>query len=104
VPTFIYIYCPAGISGLSRDDLEDELTEFFGDAALDVGAGSGTDGFNLDYELAESADAASWIEKLTTFLKRIGVKEGTFFDVHTEGRENETLRVHVQTLLRNQLN
>jgi hypothetical protein len=31
----IYIYCPSGVPGLARCDLEEELEAFFGGAAED---------------------------------------------------------------------
>jgi hypothetical protein len=95
VPTYIYIYCPTGTHGLSRDELEEELTLFFGDTTQDVGAGSGAGWFNLDYELVESSDPASWIEQLAQFLENIEVGEGTFFEVCQTDQDNEVFRQRV---------
>ena len=97
MPANIYIYCPAGKSGLDRADLEEALEEFFGDAAEDSGAGSGKDGFNLDYELEEDEDPHAWADRLKPFLIRIGVRPGTAFDVFPDGWEpgQEWRRVEV---------
>lgn len=83
----IYVYCPTGPAGLGRSDLEDELEGFFGDAAEDCGAGSGIDGFNLDYELADDEDPHAWADRLKPFLASIGVRAGTAFDVFPDGWE-----------------
>ena len=83
----IYVYCPSGQPGLSRCDLEEELETFFGGAAEDVGAGGGEMGFNLDYELAAGEDAQQWADRLREFLKQIGVRPGTVFEVFVEGWE-----------------
>jgi hypothetical protein len=83
----IYVYCPSGGKGLSRADLEEELEEFFGDAAEDCGAGSGKDGFNLDYELEDDEDPEVWADRLKLFLQKIGVRPGTVFDVFVDGWE-----------------
>ena len=81
----IYIYCPSGTEGLARCDLEDELEAFFGNAAMDSGAGSGLAGFNLDYDLTESENPDVWADRLKPFLASVGVRLGTFFDVFPEG-------------------
>jgi hypothetical protein len=83
----IYVYCPSGVDGLVRCDLEEELEAFFGDAAEDCGAGSGNAGFNLDYELAEGEDPDAWADRLKTFLAGIGVRPGTVFEVFADGWE-----------------
>lgn len=84
----IYIYCPsAAVSGLSRSDLEEELEEFFGDAAEDCGAGSGEAGFNLDFDLEDGEDPQAWADRLKPFLAKIGVRKGTVFDVFPDGWE-----------------
>jgi hypothetical protein len=81
----IYIYCPSDHPGLARCDLEEELEAFFGDAAEDVGAGGGAPGFNLDYELAEGEDPDAWADRLREFLKQVGVRSGTVFEVFADG-------------------
>ena len=81
----IYIYCPAGATGLARNDLEEELEAFFGGAAQDCGTGTGIAGFNLDYELSRGEDAHAWAEHLKRFLKSIGVRLGTKFAVFPDG-------------------
>lgn len=81
----IYVYCPSGVPGLDRCDLEEELEAFFGGAAEDVGAGSGNTGFNLDYELVEGEDPDLWADRLKPFLERIGVRRGTVFEVFVHG-------------------
>jgi len=81
----IYIYCNSGEPGLDRCDLEEALAEFFGDATSDCGAGSGNDGFNLDYELADDEDPEVWADRLKSFLKGIGVRPSTVFDVFVDG-------------------
>jgi hypothetical protein len=81
----IYVYCPSRKPGLSRCDLEEELETFFGNAAEDVGAGSGEAGFNLDYELAAGENVQQWADRLREFLKQIGVRPGTVFEVFVEG-------------------
>jgi hypothetical protein len=83
----IYIYCPSEVLGLARCDLEEELEAFFGGAAEDVGAGSGNAGFNLDYELAEGEDPDAWADRLKGFLRGIGVRPGTVFEVLVDGWE-----------------
>jgi hypothetical protein len=83
----IYVYCPSGVQGLTLCDLEEELEAFFGSAAEDVGAGSGSAGFNLDYELAEGEDPDAWADRLRVFLERIGVRPGTVFEVFVNGWE-----------------
>jgi hypothetical protein len=83
----IYIYCPAGEAGLSRPDLEEELETFFGGAAEDVGAGAGGAGFNLDYELADGEDPEQWANRLRDFLRQVGVRPGTVFEVFAAGWE-----------------
>ena len=83
----IYIYCPSGVGGLDRCDLEEELEAFFGNAAEDCGAGTGLAGFNLDYELAEGEDPHAWADRLKPFLAHIGVRPGTKFDVFPDGWE-----------------
>jgi hypothetical protein len=77
----IYVYCPSGMDGLSRCDLEEKLETFFGEAAEVTGAGSGQMGFNLDYELADGENHDTWAERLKAFLARIGVRPGTVFEV-----------------------
>lgn len=81
----IYVYCPSDVPGLARCDLEEELEVFFGEAAEDVGAGSGYAGFNLDYELAEGEDPDAWADRLKLFLQGIGVRPGTVFEVFVDG-------------------
>jgi hypothetical protein len=81
----IYIYCPAGEAGLSRLDLEEELEAFFGGAAEDVGAGTGAAGFNLDYELVDGEDPEQWAVRLRDFLRQVGVRAGTVFEVFATG-------------------
>jgi hypothetical protein len=83
----IYVYCPSGVAGLSRSDLEEELEKFFGGAAEDVGAGSGNAGFNLDYELAAGEDPEAWADRLKVLLRSIDVKPGTVFEVFVDGWE-----------------
>jgi hypothetical protein len=92
----IYVYCPSGIPGLSRCDLEEELEAFFGNAAEDCGAGSGNAGFNLDCELAEGEDANVWADRLKEFLQRIGVRIGTVFEVFPDGWEPGIARRRVE--------
>ena len=83
----IYVYCPANEPGLSRCDLQEALEEFFGDAAEDVGAGSGIAGFNLDYELADGEDPDQWADRLCDFLRQAGVRPSTVFEVFVDGWE-----------------
>ena len=83
----IYVYSPAGGDGLARSDLEEELETFFGGAAEDCGAGSGSAGFNLDYELADGEDPDAWADRLKLFLAGIGVRKGSVFDVFPDGWE-----------------
>ena len=86
----IYVYCPSGVHGLSRSELEEALETFFGDAAEDSGAGSGEAGFNLDYDLEEDEDPHAWADRLKPFLASIGVRPGTVFDVFPDGWEPGT--------------
>ena len=81
MPHQISIYCPADGAGLSRSELEEQLSGFFSDSAEDVGAGSGESGFNLDYELAAGEDCELWSNRLRAFLKQVGSRPGTVFDV-----------------------
>ena len=83
----IYIYCPSGVPGLARCDLEEKLEAFFGGTAEDVGAGSGSAGFNLDYELAKGEKPDAWADRLKSFLCGIGVRPGTVFEVFEDGWE-----------------
>ncbi len=83
----IYVYCPSGVDGLARCDLEEELEAFFGDAAEDSGAGCGEMGFNLDFDLAEDEDPHAWADRLKPFLVSVGVRPGTVFDVFPDGWE-----------------
>ena len=93
----IYIYCPADGEGLGRNDLEEELEQFFDGATEDCGAGSGAVGFNLDYELAGSTDPHALADRLKDFLAEAGVRAGTVFDVFPDGWEpgREWRRVEV---------
>jgi hypothetical protein len=77
----IHIYCPATGIGSSRSDLEEKLTVFFGNSAEDAGAGSGEDGFNLDYELAPGDDGEFWTSRVRDFLRKVGVRPGTVLEV-----------------------
>ena len=61
--------------------MEEELENFFGDAAEDCGAGGGVGGFNLDYELATEEDPDAWGDRLKAFLAELGVAPGTAFTV-----------------------
>src|SRR3954449_7509091 len=83
----IYIYCPARDDGLSRCGLEEKLEAFFGGRAEDCGAGTGIEGFNLDYELTEGEDPHAWADRLEPFLAMIGARPGTKFDVFPDGWE-----------------
>ena len=83
----IYIYVPDHEDGPSRDDLEDEIEDFFQGAAHDCGAGAGESGFNLDYEFAKGTDPHAWVERLKAFLVNVGVQPGTRFDVFSDGWE-----------------
>jgi hypothetical protein len=83
----IYVYCPSGVDGLSRCDLEEELEAFFGGAAEDCGAGTGQRGFNLDYEFAPGQDPHAWADRLKPFLAGLGVRPGSYFDVFPDGWE-----------------
>jgi hypothetical protein len=80
----IYIYCPTGEQGAMRGDLEDEVEEFFGGAAECVGGGSGVQGFNLDFELADGQDVESWVIGLREFLQQANARPSTFFEVFPE--------------------
>ncbi|MBW3539680.1 MAG: hypothetical protein KY476_05365 [Planctomycetes bacterium] len=83
----IYLYCRADDDGPGRDDLAEELEAFFGDAAEECGAGSGVEGFNLDYELAAGEDPYARADRLKPFLARLGVAPGTAFTVFPDGWE-----------------
>jgi len=83
----IYVYCPSGVPGLARYDLEEELEAFFGNDAEATGAGSGEAGFSLDYDLAAGEDPHTWADRLKLFLASIGVRPGTVFDVFPDGWE-----------------
>lgn len=83
----IYVYCPPDPEGPAREDLAEELEAFFGVAAEESGAGSGVDGFNLDYDLAAGEDPHAWADRLKPFLKCLGVRPGTKFDVFPDGWE-----------------
>ena len=85
--TDIYIYCPSGEEGAIRGDLEDDVEEFFGDAARFSGAGSGVMGFNLDFELAAGEDVESWVVRLRDFLIQANARPSTFFEVFPDGWE-----------------
>jgi hypothetical protein len=85
--TSIYIYCPSGEEGALRGDLEDDVEGFLGDAAEFVGGGSGVQGFNLDFELAEDEDVELWIGRLREFLKQANARPSTFFEVFPEDWE-----------------
>ena len=83
--TEIFIYCPSGEECACRDVLEDDVEDFFGDAARFSGAGSGLPGFHLDYELADGEDVESWVSRLREFLQQAGAGPSTFFEVFPEG-------------------
>lgn len=83
----IYVYCPSGVNGLARYDLEEALEEFFDGAAEDVGGGGGEAGFNLDYELVDGEDPDAWADRLKPFLEQIGVRSGTVFEVFADSWE-----------------
>ncbi|WP_165225335.1 hypothetical protein [Aquisphaera insulae] len=93
----IFLYCPAGVEGPSRSDLEEELEAFFGGAAADCGAGTGRGGFHLDFEFASGQDPHAWADRLGSFLAGLGVRPGTYFDVFPDGYEpgGEWRRVEV---------
>lgn len=91
MPADIYVYCPAGEEeGLIRGDLEYELEEFFGEAALVSGGGGGLMGFHIDFELADGQDVDAWVERLKVFLVQVGVRPSTFFTVYPDGWEPGT--------------
>ena len=77
----IYIYFPGHPDGPYRDDLEDDLEDFFQGVAFDSGAGTGETMFNLDYEFAKGIDPHAWVDRLKAFLVEVGVRPGTKFDV-----------------------
>lgn len=82
----IYIYCPSGEVGPDRDDLEEALEAFFGDAATDCGAGGGDMGFNLDFELADGEDPQVWADRLKRLLADLGEgPEATLPSIPTAG-------------------
>src|SRR4051794_19179376 len=83
----IYVYCVSGVDGRDRNDLEEELETFFGEAAEDCGPGGGYAAFTPDSELAEGEDPHAWADRLKTFLAGIGVRPRTRFDVFTDGWE-----------------
>jgi hypothetical protein len=93
----LYLYVPADGDGPSRSDLEEKLEMFFGGAAEDSGAGSGIEGFNLDFDFAPGQDPHAWADRLKLFLANLGVPPGTFFDVFPDGWEpgDEWRRVEV---------
>ncbi len=82
--TSIYIYCPTGEEGANRGDLEYEAEGFFGGAAKVTGGGGGSDGFNLDFELADGEDVDSWVVRLREFLLQANARPSTYFDVFPE--------------------
>jgi hypothetical protein len=83
----ITVFCPAGQEGLSRSDLEDLLEGFFGDAAEEVGAGSGIKGFDLAFELAEGEPPDQWGDQLRGLLRIAGVCPGTVISIYPAGWE-----------------
>lgn len=83
--TDIYIYFPTGKEGAGRGELQDDIEDFFGNAAEDVGAGSGIKGSNLDYELADGEDVEQWVTRLREFLRERGAKPGTWISVYPDG-------------------
>lgn len=81
----IYVYSSTDDSTMSRLALEEELDVFFGDAAENMGGGSGLKGFNLDYELKSDEDLNLWADRLRTFLRKLGVSQSTVFEVFEDG-------------------
>jgi hypothetical protein len=83
----IYIYFPTTDDGPDREDIAEELEVFFDGAAEDCGAGCGSGGFNLDYEMTDGEDPHAWADRLKPFLAGIGVPRGTAFTVFRDGWE-----------------
>jgi len=84
----IYINCfdePVWGHGAIRGNLEWDLEEFFGGAASQCGGSSGTEGFNLDFELAEGENLDHWVSRLREYLQQ-RPKTGrlTYFDALPE--------------------
>lgn len=94
--TSIYIYCPSGEEGATRGTLEYDLEEFFGSAAECVGGGSGTKGFNIDFELADNEDVEAWVHRLRQFLQQARVRPSTYFVVYPDDWEPEMPRRRVE--------
>jgi hypothetical protein len=82
--TDIFIYCPTGEEGAARGDLEDDLEGFLGAAGELTGGGSGVKGYHLGLSLADGEDVKLWIVRLQDFLRRAGVRRGTYFEVYPD--------------------
>jgi hypothetical protein len=97
LPARINIYCLAGESGLTRDELKARLAPFFGGAVSRFETQSGQAGFGLYYELAAGEDPDTWADRLRPYLAGIGVRPNTKFDVIPDGwkRGMECRRVEV---------
>lgn len=75
----------------ARGNLEDDLSDFLGEAGEVTGGGSGTHGWNIDLQVSDEA-LPGLLEKLTEFLTEWGVPPDTHFDVWEvrDGEERNT--------------
>lgn len=70
---FAELHLPLGLA-LDRDELEDQISTAFGQAAECVGAGSGVFGSNLDFEFGDDLDSDHVTRKLGALLHQLGVE------------------------------
>jgi hypothetical protein len=80
----IYIYSEKSLlqrTGKDRDELEDDLETFFGEAGDVTGAGAGNAGWHLDLHLHDASDLERWLERLAAFLQNWGVPQDTYLEV-----------------------
>lgn len=96
--TVVFIYSSQSSAPLQREGLsglEDDLDDFLGAAGEVTGSGMGTEGWNIDLELAAGTDVENWLGQIAGFLQEWGVPEDTYLVISAgqEGTEPRRLPV-----------